>query len=507
MFHHMLAGIRNGAQLAVLDPCRTPTAQWATQHLALDVGTDVALANAVGREIIASGLHHREFIANATEGFEAYRASVEAYTLSEGERITGVPADQIRWLAHTYATAPRAIICWTLGITEHHNAVDNVHALINLALLCGHVGRYGSGLNPLRGQNNVQGGGDMGAIPRHLPGFQAIDDPAARANFERAYGVPIPGSRGLNVTEMLEAAGSGQLKALYVIGENPAVSDADTHHVVQALGRLDLLVVQEIFFTRTAELADVVLPAAVGWCESEGTVTASDRRVQRIRRALRPPPGVRDDTDVLQDLARRLGADWWTPQTAEQLWDELRTLSPLHGGMRYERLDRRGLQWPCPDEDHPGTPFLHARLWKRPLEGRRAPFKPVVHDPPVDPIDDDYPLMLTTGRRLDSYNTGVQSAWLSTPLRAAEALLVCADDMVRLGLANGERVRVRSRRGEVVVPVRMDDSVRPGLLFMTPHFAEQVATNLLTINATDPVAGTAEFKATAVRVERLQQAR
>jgi len=302
---------------------------------------------------------------------------------------------------------------------------------------------------------------------------------------------------------MLEAAGAGRLKALYVIGENPAVSDADTHHVVEALHKLDLLVVQEIFLTQTAAMADVILPAAVGWCESEGTVTASDRRVQRVRRALTPPAGVRDDTDVLQDLAGRLGATWWRPQSAEQLWDELRSLSPLHEGMRYDRLEHGGLQWPCPDEAHPGTPFLHARLWERPVHGMRAAFKPVAHDPPADAVTDDYPFMLTTGRRLDSFNTGVQSGQFTTPLRSDEALLVCLEDLARLGLVSGERVRVRSRRGEVEVAVRADDSVRSGLLFMTPHFAEQAATNLLTINASDPVAGTAEFKATAVRVEPL----
>jgi formate dehydrogenase major subunit len=344
----MLAGIRSGAQLVVIDPRRTATAEWATEHLALHVGSDVALANSVAREIIAAGLHHTEFIEHATLGIEEYRASVQPYTLEEGERLTGVPAEQIRRFAHMYGGADKAIICWTLGITEHHNAVDNVHGLINLALLCGHVGRYGSGLDPLRGQNNVQGGGDMGAVPLHLPGFQPVSDAVARASFERAYGVTMPVNRGMNVTEMLEAADDGRLKALHVIGENPAVSDADTHHVERALSNLDLLVVQEIFMTRTAELAHVVLPAAVGWCESEGTVTSSDRRVQRVRPALESPPGVRDDADILQDLARRLGATWWDHQTAEQLWDELRSLSPLHGGMSYDRLEKGGLQWPCP---------------------------------------------------------------------------------------------------------------------------------------------------------------
>jgi formate dehydrogenase major subunit len=504
MFHHMLAGIRNGARLAVVDPRRTATAQWATEHLALDVGSDVALANAVAREIVVNDLHDTEFIEHATEGFDEFRASIDAYTLEEGERLSGVPAEQIRRLAHMYGGAERAIICWTLGITEHHNAVDNVHALINLALLCGHVGRYGSGLDPLRGQNNVQGGGDMGAVPLHLPGFQPVADADNRARFEAAYGVTMPSTRGLNVTEMLHAAASGSLEALYVIGENPAVSDADTTHVEHALASLDLLVVQEIFMTRTAELADVVLPSAIGWCEGTGTVTSSDRRVQRVRAALTPPPGVRDDADIVQDLARRLGATWWAPQTAEELWDEMRLLSPLHGGMRYDRLDGAGLQWPCPDEDHPGTKFLHARLWERPVGGRRAPFKAVAHDPPADQVDDEYPYMLTTGRRLDSYNTGVQSGRFSTPLRRAEALLVCAEDMVRLGLSDGERIRLRSRRGEVEVPVRTDETVRPGLVFMTPHFYDEVKTNLLTINATDPVSGTAEFKATAVSIERLR---
>ena len=503
MFHHMLAGMRNGAQLVVIDPRRTATAQWASDHLALEVGSDVALSNAIAREIIAGGMHNAEFIEHATEGFDEYRSSVESYTLEEGERLTRVPAEQIQRLARAYGQAEKAIICWTLGITEHHNAVDNVHALINLALLCGHVGRYGSGLDPLRGQNNVQGGGDMGAVPLHLPGFQPVADPDARARFEQAYGVTMPANRGMNVTEMLAAADDGRLKVLYVIGENPAVSDADTHHVERALNNLDLLAVQEIFMTRTAELADVVLPAAVGWCESEGTVTSSDRRVQRVRAALRPPDGVRDDADVLQELGQRLGASWWTQQTAKQLWDELRTVSPLHGGMSYERLDRAGLQWPCPDETHPGTKFLHARLWQRPVSGRRAPFKVVLHEPPADEIDDEFPLMLTTGRRLDSYNTGVQSGRFATPLRTSEALLVCAEDMQRLGLVDGERVRVRSRRGEVQVAVRTDQTVRPGLVFMTPHFADEVATNMLTINATDPVAGTAEFKATAVRVDRI----
>jgi predicted molibdopterin-dependent oxidoreductase YjgC len=507
MFQHMLKGQRNGAHLVVVDPRRTATARWANEHLALRVGSDIALANAIAHVVIAEGLEHGWFVQNSTRGYAEFRASVASTTPEWAERETGVPAEQIRRIARRYATADRAIICWTLGITEHHNAVDNVHALINLALLTGHVGRLGSGLNPLRGQNNVQGGGDMGAVPLKLPGFQDVFDPATRRPFEARWGVRLPSSHGMNVTEMLEAAGEGALHALYVIGENPAISDADTHHVEKALGRLDLLVVEDLFLTRTAQLAHVVLPAAAGWCETEGTVTASDRRVQRVRKALEPPGGARDDLEVVQDVARRLGAAWWRPQTAREIWDELRALSPIHRGMTYERLDTgSGLQWPCWDENHPGEQFLHARLWKTPCEGEVAPFKPVVHDPPVDAVDTEYPLLLTTGRRLDSFNTGEQSNRFSTPLRRDEALLLSAHDMAAMGLVDGERVRVRSRRGQVEVGVRTDDSVRAGLAFMTFHFPEQIGTNHLTINAVDPLSGTAEFKASAVRVEKVAAA-
>ena len=508
MFQHMLKGQRNGAYLVVVDPRRTATARWAAEHVALRVGSDIALANAMAHVVIAEGLQHAWFIENSTRDYGEFRAAVTHTTPEWAERECGVPAEQIRRIARRYATADRAIICWTLGITEHHNAVDNVHALINLALLTGHVGRLGSGLNPLRGQNNVQGGGDMGAVPLKLPGFQNVFDSAKRRLFEECWGVRLSSTTGMNVTEMLEAAGEGMLHALYVIGENPAVSDADTHHVEKALGRLDFLVVEDLFLTRTAQLAHVVLPAAAGWCETEGTVTASDRRVQRIRKALEPPPGARDDLEVLQDVARRLGAAWWRPQTAREIWDELRALSPIHRGMTYERLESgSGLRWPCWDESHPGEQFLHARLWKTPCEGERALFKPVVHDPPVDVVNVEYPLLLTTGRRLDSFNTGEQSNRFSTPLRTEEALLLSAHDMASMGLVDGERVTIRSRRGHLEVSVRTDDGVRPGLAFMTFHFPEQIATNLLTINAVDPLSGTAEFKASAVRVDKVAPGR
>jgi predicted molibdopterin-dependent oxidoreductase YjgC len=504
-FHHLLRGVRNGARLIAIDPRRTSSAQWADLWLGLDVGSDIAVANAMGREIIHAGLANDEFIGRATFDFEAYKAGVEPYTLDYAERESGVPAEAIREAAHAYATADRAMICWTLGITEHHNAVDNVLALINLATLTGHVGKYGSGLNPLRGQNNVQGGGDMGALPDRLPGFQHVENDALRAKFDATWGAPVPSKRGWHLSGMFEAMDRGELTSLYVIGENPIQSEADRHQTERRLRGLEFLVVQDIFMTPTAEIADVVLPAAAAWAETEGTVTNSERRVQRVRRALDPPGEARDDLWIIYELARRMGHDWGEA-SAERTWDELRTLSPAHGGMSYRRLEELGgIQWPCWDETHPGELFLHSRLWEDPVPGSRIPFVPVEHDPPVDRLDDDFPIRLTTGRRLDSYNTGVQSGEFRSPMRRGETLDVSPEDLERLGLVDGQAVRVVSRRGQVEVPVRADPGLRPGLTFMTFHFQDDVATNLLTIDAIDPKSGTAEFKATAIRIEKLDE--
>src|SRR4051794_13982082 len=446
-----------------VDPRRTTSAQWADAWLGLNVGSDVALANGMAREIIHAGLHNREFIRRATSGFEAFAAAVEPYTLDRAEALSGVPADVIRELAHAYARADRAQLCWTLGITEHHNAVDNVLALINLGLLTGHVGRYASGLNPLRGQNNVQGGGDMGAIPNRLPGFQDIErDDEARERFNRAWNTVVPPRYGWHLTQMFEAMGRGDLRALYVLGENPAQSEADAAHAIELLEGLDHLVVQDIFLTRTAEMADVVLPASASWCEAEGTVTNSERRVQRVRKALDPPGSARDDIEILCEIARRLGHDW--SANAEAAWDELRSLSPMHAGMSYAHLEELGgIPWPCWDEQHPGESFLHGRLWETPRRGPAAPFHVVEHSAPVDELDQDFPIRLTTGRRLDSYNTGVQSGGYPSPLRKGETIDLSPEDVARLGLEEGERVLVASRRGSVTAPVRIDPGLRPGL--------------------------------------------
>jgi formate dehydrogenase major subunit len=502
-FHHVLRAVHRGAQLFVVDPRRTASAEWADAHLPLQVGTDIPLANAVARVILEEGLENRSFIRRATTGIDVLRAAVDEWTLPRAERETGVPGELIARMARAYARAERAQLCWTLGITEHHNAVDNVLALVNLSLLTGHVGRPGSGLVPVRGQNNVQGGGDMGALPNKLPGFQDVEDDALRARFDAVWGSAIPPKKGWHITQMFEAMEKRELTCLYVLGENPAQSEADSGRTLRLLEGLEFVVAQDIFLTKTAALADVVFPASVSFCESEGTVTNSERRVQRVRRAVAPPHGARDDVEILCQLARHLGKDLGDP-TPEALWDELRSLSPMHAGMSYRRLEALGgIQWPCWDEQHPGESFLHGRLWEDPVRGELAPFHAVKHALPVEALDDDYPFRLTTGRRLDSYNTGVQSGFIASPNRLGETVDLHPEDAHRLGVADGQSVRVASRRGSVVAPARLDAGLQPGLVFMSFHFPDTVDTNALTIDATDPLSGTAEFKAAAVRIERV----
>ena len=437
-FHHLLKGVRNGARLYAVDPRRTSSAEWADVWLGLDVGSDIALANAIAREIIAAGLEHREFIDRATDGFEAYKAKVESYTLEYAERETGVPAEAIRELAHALATAPRAMICWTLGITEHHNAVDNVLALISLVLLTGHVGRYGSGVNPLRGQNNVQGGGDMGALPDRLPGFQHVENDALRAKFDAEWGVPVPPKRGWHLSGMFDAMERGDLTAVYCIGENPVQSEADQKRAI-------------------APARGPRLPRRPGPVpdEDRGSSPTSSCRPppHGPRRRARSPtrsgassacgrPSSRRRAPATTSRSSSSSRTGWAAAgarpTPRRVWDEVRRLSPVHAGMSYARLEELGgLQWPCYDETHPGELFLHSRLWEDPVPGNRVPFVPVDHDPPVDKLDADFPIRLTTGRRLDSYNTGVQTAGYTSPLRRGE---------IARHLARGRRA-LRAGRG------------------------------------------------------------
>lgn len=451
-FQHVLKGIHHGARMYVVDPRRTSTAEWAESWLGLDVGTDIPLAHAIGREIMHAGLANETFIERATSGFEEYKALVEPWTLSLAERVTGVPAAAIRELAHAYARAERAQLCWSLGVTEHHNGTDTVRALIDLSLLTGHVGRYGSGLQPLSGRNNMQGGSDMGAVPNRLPGFRDILDPDARLTFESAWDTVIQPHHGLNLTEMFEAMEDGTLRAVHCIGENPAQSEADSEQAMRRLRSLDLLVVQDSFLTKTAELADAVLPTA-GWAGTDGTTTNSERRVQRVRRALTPPGEARGDIDIICALAARLGHEWKYAD-AEAVWNEVRSVSPDHYGMTYARLEEhQGIQWPCPDTGRLEPAYLHGRLWATDpaRRGGRAPFGLVQHTPPVDRTDKEFPIRLTTGRRPDS------GAYIE----------LSPEDAERYGVTAGEEAQVTSRRGSAVARVRIDNGLRPGLARMT----------------------------------------
>jgi formate dehydrogenase major subunit len=505
-FQHVVKGLRDGARLYAVDPRRTSTARWAEGWLGLNVGTDIPLAHAVGREIIRAGLVNEAFVERATSGFEEYRALVEPWTLSLAQKVTGVPAAAIRELAHAYGRADRAQLCWTPGGTEWRHGTDTVRALINLALLTGQVGRPGAGLQPLHDQGNTQGADDMGAVPHRLPGFQDILDPEVRLRFASAWDTDLPAHYGLNQAEMFQEMEAGTLRAVYCVGENPAPAEADDGRTVGRLRALDLLVVQDAFRTETAELADVVLPStATGRAETEGTTTNGERRVQRVRKAIAPPGEARADIDILCALARRLGHEWTYPGV-EAVWDELRSLSPDHHGMTYERLERhQGLQWPCPSVGRVEPPHLHGRLWETDpaARGRRAPFGLVRHDPPVDLTDERYPIRLTTGRRLTAANGSVRGGSSGAALRRAECVELSPEDAERYGVAVGEEVLVSSRRGSDVVRVWIDTELRPGLAFTTRRSPSDEGSDQPVVGAACPVAGAAEFGATAVRIDKL----
>jgi len=491
------AAVHRGVPLIVADPRTIELTDFSQVHLRQKSGTDVALINAMMHVILEEGLEDTGYIAERTEGFDGLRRAVEPYTPEFAEKITGVPAEDISRAARLYASAPAASIVYSMGITQHTTGTDNVLSLANLALLTGNVGKPGAGVNPLRGQNNVQGACDLGALPNVYPGYQKVDDEEIRGKFEAAWGVSLPPVPGLTVVEMVNAAADGTLKALYIMGENPMLSDPDTNHVEEALKNLDFLVVQDIFLTETAQLADVVLPAT-SFAEKEGTFTNTERRVQRVRKAIEPPGEARVDWDITCDLARRMGYEMSYPDAAA-IEDEIAQLTPIYGGITYDRLEEGALQWPCPDRDHPGTPYLHKGRFSRGL----GKFHAVEFLPPQELPDDDYPFVLTTGRILQHFHTGSMSRRTDVldKLVSVGAIEMNPADAERLGVADGEPVKVLSRRGEIQIAARVTERVMPGTLFLAFHFREAAA-NLLTIAALDPVAKIPEFKVCAVRVEK-----
>jgi len=487
---------RHGARLIVADPRRIDLVRFAVLHLRQRSGTDVALFNAMMSVILEEGLCDEEFIASRTEGFEEMKAGLESCRPESAARITGVPEDLIREAARSYATAKRASIVYSMGITQHTTGTDNVLALANLAMLTGNVGKESTGVNPLRGQNNVQGACDLGALPNVYPGYQKVDDDEVRRKFEKAWDVsPLPSSPGLTVVEIMHAAAEGAIKGLCIMGENPMLSDPNVNHVRDALSNLDFLCVQDIFLSETAQLADVVLPAA-SFAEKDGTFTNTERRVQRIRKALTPPGEARPDWEIIFDLASRLGLNMQYSDPSE-IMDEIASVTPIYGGISFDRIEDRGLQWPCPDKTHPGTRFLHGGEFKR-GKGRfhATPFREAAEVP-----DKEYPYILTTGRYLEHFHTGTLSRRTAglEKLSPPAPFEIHPEDAAREGIGDGDQVEVASRRGRVCARAVLTERSPRGTIFMPFHFREAAA-NVLTNDALDPVAKIPELKVCAVRL-------
>ncbi len=492
--------LRKGARLIVVDPRRIELVDYATRWLRLRVGTDTALFNAMAHVIIRERLLDASFVAAHTEGFEEFRAFVERYTPEYAEEVTGVPADDIVAAAREYATTKPAAIIYTLGVTEHTCGVHNVQSLANLAILCGNFGVANSGVNPLRGQNNVQGAGDVGCLPTDLPGYGKVGKDEVRKRWEAHWGVTLPERPGITKVTAVDEILRGRVKAVYIMGENTVVSDANAAKTRRALEVAEFVVVQDIFLTETARLADVVLPAA-SFAETDGTFVNTERRVQRVRKAVDPPGEAREDWRIIADLATRMGFPMRYEHPA-QIWEELRRATPIFAGITYERLEKGGIQWPCPSEDHPGTRYLHAELWKG---EQTAYFQPVPYTPPAELPDDEYPFVLTTGRRRPAYHTHTQTGRSPAIRRLLpeETAEINPRDAFRLGVGDGSRVRIVSRRGAVTVKARLTERSPEGVVFLSFHFPEQVMTNVLTNDAYDPITETPEFKACAVRIEPL----
>ena len=490
--------VAKGAKLIVADPRKIELVSFAHRWLRLRVGTDIALYNAMAHVIIEEGLYDQQYVDERTKGFEELREFLKGYTPGVAAEITGVPADEIVAAAREYAGAERAAIIYTLGITEHSCGVHNVQSLANLALLCGNFGIPSAGVNPLRGQNNVQGAGDVGCMPDYLPGYQRTGMDQARERWEQAWQVRLDPQPGITKITALDEILKGNIRAVYIMGENTAVSDANVGKTRRALEKVEFLVVQDIFFTDTARFAHVVLPAA-SFAEVDGTFTNTERRVQRVRKAVEPPGQAKPDWEILCELATRLGYPM-RYRHAGEIWDELARNTPILAGINYDRIELQGIQWPCPTLDHPGTQYLH----KDTFTSEKGYFQTVPHVPVAEPPDAEYPLILTTGRRRPAYHTGTQTGRAAgfDLLVPHEQVEVSREDAAELGMVEGEQVDVVSRRGRVRVAVAITDRSPKGLVFLSFHFPQHVLTNLLTTDANDPVTETPEFKACAVRIEK-----
>jgi len=490
--------VDGGATLIVVDPRKTAAAENARIHLALRPGTDIPLVCGMMRHIIESGLHNGSFVGERMEGFEDMKSFLGEWTVERAARESGIPEADLRRTAEVFARAREGAVVYCMGITQHACGTANVFALCDLAMLCGHVGKEGSGIYPLRGQNNVQGACDMGALPNVYPGYQAVDDPDARDRFRKAWGRELSDRPGLTVTEMIGRAGK-EIRALYIMAENPALSDPDVNHVLQCLSSLDFLVVQDIFLTETARFAHLVLPGAC-FAEKTGTYTNTERRFQLLRKAVDPPGEARDDFSILCHLGRALGVDFPSRDPGEAM-EEIAALAPAYRGIRHDRLEKAGLQWPCPNLEHPGTAYLHKDRFTR---GKGLFVAPDYTTPRESP-DGEYPFWLSTGRMFAHYHTGTMTRRSSFLNREQEGPYVEIHplDARNLALREGDLVRISTRRGSIVTRARVTGRVARGSLFAPFHFTEARA-NRLTNPALDPLSKIPEFKACAAKVEKIK---
>lgn len=488
---------QKGAKIIVADPRKIQLLHKADLYVQHKLGSDVALLNGIMHVILAKGWHNQSFVDERTEGFEEFRRVVEQYTPERVAEITGVSVEDIHTMADWYANAKAASIVYCMGITQHTTGVDNVKTLANLSMLTGHIGREATGVNPLRGQNNVQGACDMGGLPNVYPGYQPVNVAANKEKFEAAWNAKLSDKVGLTIPGVLEGLSAGSVKAVYIVGENPMVSDPDVHHVEKALRAAELVVVQDIFLTPTAELAHVVLPGA-SFAEKDGTFSNTERRVQRVREAIKPVGDSRADWEILQDLSTLLGYPMKYDSPAE-IMEEVSRVTPSYGGISFDRLEGDGLCWPCPNRDHPGTKFLHQGKFSRGL----GLFHAIEYKAPAETVDPDYPFWLSTGRVHVHYHTGTMTR--NSPTLHKEMpegfLEINPRDALALGLKRGDSVRIASRRGEITVRVDLTTRVNPGMVFMPFHFVESCA-NVLTNPANDPIAKIPEYKVCAVSLEK-----
>ncbi len=496
--NRMIKAYRKGAKIIVADPRKVPMTKFSEIFLNLKPGTDVALLNGLAHVILKEGLNNKEFINEKTDKFKEWIASVELFTPEYVESITGIPKDDIIKAARLYGSSRKAGIFYTMGITQHTCGSDNVNAIANLALLTGNIGRECTGINPLRGQNNVQGASDAGCAPNVYPGYQKVDLPEIKEKFEKAWGVSLSAKPGLKSTEMIPAAIEGKLKALYIMGENPVITDPNMNHTVKALKALDLLVVQDIFMTETAQMADVVLPATC-FAEKDGTFSNTERRVQRVRKAVNPPGLARNDIAVITELSKKMGypMEYSSPK---EILEEYGKLWPAIAGITYNRIEKSGIQWPCPSDDHPGTQYLY----KDGFPKGKAHFTPTAFNPPAEIADDEYTFILTTGRNLYQYHSGSMTRRVKTiEKHAGEPYIeISKEDAGILDIKEKEEVAVSSRRGTIRIKARITTKVPKGVVFVPMHYHEAAA-NVLTNDALDAQVKIPEFKVCAVKIAKI----